>query len=220
MPWRDRMTSDLWHVTMMTIAVSGTATLIAAGIGIPLGTRLALREFLGKRAIKVITYMMYGFPPVLAGLLIYLLLSNEGPLGSAELLFTPWAMIIAQVLLVTPIITGLTLSAISEVGPDVKDTAQTLGADDKQVSRTVISEAKVGVVSAVMVGFGRAIAEVGAVIIVGGNIKWHTRVLTTSIVLETRQANFEYALVLGAILLTVAATVFIVLQYYQEGDPR
>ncbi len=214
------MTSDLWHVTMMTIAVSGTATLIAAGIGIPLGTRLALREFLGKRAIKVITYMMYGFPPVLAGLLIYLLLSNEGPLGSAELLFTPWAMIIAQVLLVTPIITGLTLSAISEVGPDVKDTAQTLGADDKQVSRTVISEAKVGVVSAVMVGFGRAIAEVGAVIIVGGNIKWHTRVLTTSIVLETRQANFEYALVLGAILLTVAAAVFIVLQYYQEGDPR
>lgn len=214
------MTSDLWHVTMMTIAVSGTATLIAAGIGIPLGTRLALREFLGKRAIKVITYMMYGFPPVLAGLLIYLLLSNEGPLGSAELLFTPWAMIIAQVLLVTPIITGLTLSAISEVGPDVKDTAQTLGADDKQVSRTVISEAKVGVVSAVMVGFGRAIAEVGAVIIVGGNIKWHTRVLTTSIVLETRQANFEYALVLGAILLTVAATVFIVLQYYQEGDRR
>ena len=214
------MTSDLWHVTMMTIAVSGTATLIAAGIGIPLGTRLALREFLGKRAIKVITYMMYGFPPVLAGLLIYLLLSNEGPLGSAELLFTPWAMIIAQVLLVTPIITGLTLSAISEVGPDVKDTAQTLGADDKQVSRTVISEAKVGVVSAVMVGFGRAIAEVGAVIIVGGNIKWHTRVLTTSIVLETRQANFEYALVLGAILLAVAAAVFIVLQYYQEGDRR
>ncbi len=214
------MTSDLWHVTMLTITVSGTATLIAAGIGIPLGTRLALREFLGKRAIKVITYMMYGFPPVLAGLLIYLLLSNEGPLGSAELLFTPWAMIIAQVLLVTPIITGLTLSAISEVGPDVKDTAQTLGADDKQVSRTVISEAKVGVVSAVMVGFGRAIAEVGAVIIVGGNIKWHTRVLTTSIVLETRQANFEYALVLGAILLTVAAAVFIVLQYYQEGDPR
>ena len=214
------MTSDLWHVTMMTIAVSGTATLIAAGIGIPLGTRLALREFLGKRAIKVITYMMYGFPPVLAGLLIYLLLSNDGPLGSAELLFTPWAMIIAQVLLVTPIITGLTLSAISEVGPDVKDTAQTLGADDRQVSRTVISEAKVGVVSAVMVGFGRAIAEVGAVIIVGGNIKWHTRVLTTSIVLETRQGNFEYALVLGAILLTVAAAVFIVLQYYQEGDRR
>ncbi|UCC93482.1 MAG: ABC transporter permease, partial [Thermoplasmata archaeon] len=202
------------------IAVSGTATLIAAAIGIPLGTRLALREFLGKRAIKVITYMMYGFPPVLAGLVIYLALSNEGPFGSLELLFTPWAMVIAQVLLVTPIILGLTLSAVSEVGRDVKETAQTLGADDRQISRTVISEAKVGVVSGVMVGFGRAIAEVGAVIIVGGNIKWHTRVLTTSIVLETRQGNFEYALVLGAILLAVAATVFIVLQYYQEGDRR
>ena len=214
------MASDLWHVTMMTIAVSGTATLIAAAIGIPLGTRLALREFLGKRAIKVITYMMYGFPPVLAGLIIYLLLSNEGPLGSLELLFTPWAMIIAQILLVTPIITGLTLSAVSEVGREVKETAQTLGADDRQVSRTVISEAMVGVVSGVMVGFGRAVAEVGAVIIVGGNIKWNTRVLTTSIVLETRQGNFEYALVLGAILLAVAATVFIVLQYYQEDDRR
>jgi tungstate transport system permease protein len=214
------MASDLWHVTMMTIAVSGTATLIAAAIGIPLGTRLALREFLGKRAIKVITYMMYGFPPVLAGLIIYLVLSNDGPLGSMELLFTPWAMIIAQVLLVTPIITGLTLSAVSEVGRDVKETAQTLGADDRQISRTVISEAKVGVVSGVMVGFGRAVAEVGAVIIVGGNIQWHTRVLTTSIVLQTRQGNFEYALVLGAILLAVAATVFIVLQYYQEGDRR
>ena len=214
------MTSDLWHVTRMTLAVSGTATLIAAAIGIPLGTRLALREFLGKRAIKVITYMMYGFPPVLAGLIIYLLLSNQGPLGSLDLLFTPWAMIIAQVLLVTPIIVGLTLSAVSEVGRDVKETAQTLGADERQVSRTVMSEAKVGVVSGVMVGFGRAIAEVGAVIIVGGNIKWHTRVLTTSIVLETRQGNFEYALVLGAILLTVAAAVFIVLSHYQEGKRR
>jgi tungstate transport system permease protein len=214
------MTTDLWHVTAMTIAVSGTATLIAAAIGIPLGTRLALREFLGKRAIKVITYMMYGFPPVLAGLLIFLLLSNEGPLGWLEILYTPWAMIVAQVLLVTPIITGLTLSAVSEVGRDVKETAQTLGADDKQISRTVMSEAKGGVVSAVMVGFGRAVAEVGAVIIVGGNIKWQTRVLTTSIVLETRQGNFEYAIVLGAILMVVAATVFIVLQHYQEGARR
>jgi tungstate transport system permease protein len=129
-------------------------------------------------------------------------------------------MIVAQVLLITPIVMGLTLSAVSEVGPEVKDTAKTLGADERQISRTVLREARVGVITAVMVGFGRAIAEVGAVIIVGGNIQWHTRVLTTAIVLETRRGNFEYAVVLGAILLVMALSVYLVLSYYQERDPR
>jgi tungstate transport system permease protein len=210
------MASDLLQVTLLTIAVSGTATLIAALIGIPLGSRLALRKFMGRRAIQLLTYTMYGFPPVLAGLVVYLMLSDSGPLGFLELLFTPGAMIVAQALLVTPIVTGLTLSAVSGVGPEVKDTARTLGADDRQITWTVLKEARAGVISAVMVGFGRAIAEVGAVIIVGGNIKWHTRVLTTSIVLETRRGNFEYAIVLGVILLAMAAAVYLVLQYYQE----
>jgi tungstate transport system permease protein len=194
--------------------------MVASVIGIPLGSRLALREFLGKRAIKVLTYTMYGFPPVLAGLVIYLLLSNSGPLGFLELLFTPGAMILAQALLVTPIVTGLTLSAVSEVGPEVKDTARTLGADDGQIERLVLREARVGVFSAVMVGFGRAIAEVGAVIIVGGNIMWHTRVLTTAIVLETRRGDFTYAIVLGVILLVLASVVYLVLQYMQERGRR
>ena len=214
------MTTDVYYVTALTIMVSGTATLIAATIGVPLGSRLALREFLGKRAIKVLTYTMYGFPPVLAGLVIYILLSNDGPLGFLDLLFTPGAMILAQALLVLPIITGLTLSAVSEVGSDVKDTARTLGADGAQVERLVLREARMGVVSAVMVGFGRAIAEVGAVIIVGGNIQWHTRVLTTAIVLETRRGNFEYALALGLILLAMASVVYLILQRYQEGRGR
>jgi tungstate transport system permease protein len=214
------LTSDIYYVTALTIMVSGTATLIAATIGVPLGSRLALREFLGRRAIKVLTYTMYGFPPVLAGLVMYLLLSHDGPLGFLDLLFTPGAMILAQALLVLPIITGLTLSAVSEVGPDVKDTARTLGADRAQVERLVLREARMGVVSAVMVGFGRAIAEVGAVIIVGGNIQWHTRVLTTAIVLETRRGNFEYALALGLILLAMASAVFLILQHYQEGRGR
>ncbi len=200
--------------------VSGSATCIAAAIGVPLGSRLALREFIGRDAVKVLTFTMYGFPPVLAGLVIYLLLSNSGPLGFLELLFTPGAMVLAQTLLVLPIITGLTLSAVSEVGADVKDTARTLGATRTQVERLVLKEARVGVVSAVMVGFGRAIAEVGAVIIVGGNIKWHTRVLTTAIVLETRRGNFEYALTLGAILLTMAVIVYFFLHRYQEGRRR
>ncbi len=214
------MASELLYVTALTLAVSGTATLIASLIGVPLGSRLALRETVGGRAIKVFLYTMYGFPPVLAGLIVYLMLSSDGPLGFLDLLFTPGAMIVAQVLLITPIVMGLTLSAVSEVGPEVKDTAKTLGADERQISRTVLREARVGVITAVMVGFGRAIAEVGAVIIVGGNIQWHTRVLTTAIVLETRRGNFEYAVVLGAILLVIALSVYLVLSYYQERDRR
>ena len=214
------MASDLLNITALTLAVSGTATLIASLIGVPLGSRLALRETVGSRAIKVSVYMMYGFPPVLAGLIVYLMLSGDGPLGFLDLLFTPGAMIVAQVLLITPIIIGLTLSAVSDVGPDVRDTARTLGADDRQISRTVLKEARVGVITAIMVGFGRAIAEVGAVIIVGGNIRWHTRVLTTAIVLETRRGNFEYAVVLGVILLIMALSVYLVLNYYQERDRR
>lgn len=213
------MVGDLLDVTLLTIFVSGTATLLAALIGVPLGARLALRSFLGKRAIKTLTFTMYGFPPVLAGLVVYLLLSNSGPLGFLEMLYTPSAMIFAQTLLVTPIVTGLTLSAVSEVGPEVKETARTLGADERQVAWTILKEARGGVISSVMVGFGRAIAEVGAVIIVGGNIMWETRVLTTSIVLETRQGNFEYAVVLGIILLVMAAAVYLVMQHYQtEGE--
>ncbi len=214
------MASELLYVTALTLAVSGTATLIASLIGVPLGSRLALRKTVGGRAIKVFLYTMYGFPPVLAGLIVYLMLSSDGPLGFLDLLFTPGAMIVAQVLLITPIVMGLTLSAVSEVGPEVKDTAKTLGADERQISRTVLREARVGVITAVMVGFGRAIAEVGAVIIVGGNIQWHTRVLTTAIVLETRRGNFEYAVVLGAILLVIALSVYLVLSYYQERDRR
>jgi tungstate transport system permease protein len=214
------LTSDILHVTALTLAVSGTATIIASAIGVPLGSKLALREFLGRRAIKVLTYTMYGFPPVLAGLMIYLMLSADGPLGWLDLLFTPTAMILAQALLVLPIVTGLTLSAVSEVGPEVKDTARTLGANNRQIEGLVLKEARMGVISAVMVGFGRAIAEVGAVIIVGGNIKWNTRVLTTSIVLETRRGNFEYAVALGIILLVLASVIFLVLQYYQERGRR
>ncbi len=214
------MVSELLSITALTLAVSGTATLIASLIGVPLGSRLALRETVGGRVIKVFLYTMYGFPPVLAGLVVYLMLSGNGPMGFLDLLFTPGAMIVAQVLLITPIVMGLTMSAVSDVGPDIKDTAKSLGADDRQISRTVLREARVGVITGVMVGFGRAIAEVGAVIIVGGNIQWHTRVLTTAIVLETRKGNFEYAVVLGAILLVMALSVYLVLSYYQERERR
>jgi len=214
------MASDILHVTLLSIFVSVSATFLASLMAVPLGTIMGLRKFRGKEVIRTVTYTLYGFPPVVAGLIIYLMLSRQGPLGSLNLLFTPTAMILAQMVLVFPIVTGLTMSSISEVAKDAKETAMTLGADRWQTAKTVLNEARVGVISAIMVGFGRAIAEVGAVIIVGGNIKWHTRVLTTAIVLETRRGNFEYALILGTILLAVALLVFFVLKWYQDKGVR
>ncbi len=214
------MASDILHVTLLSIFVSVSATFLASLMAVPLGTIMGLRKFRGKEVIRTVTYTLYGFPPVVAGLIIYLMLSRQGPLGSLNLLFTPTAMILAQMVLVFPIVTGLTMSSISEVAKDAKETAITLGADRWQTAKTVLNEARVGVISAIMVGFGRAIAEVGAVIIVGGNIKWHTRVLTTAIVLETRRGNFEYALILGTILLAVALLVFFVLKWYQDKGVR
>ncbi len=210
------MASDIVHVTLLSIFVSVSATLLASVMAVPLGTIMGLRKFRGKEVIRTVTYTLYGFPPVVAGLIIYLMLSRQGPLGSLNLLFTPTAMVLAQMVLVFPIVTGLTMSSVSDVAKDAKETAMTLGANRWQTAKTVLNEARIGVISAIMVGFGRAIAEVGAVIIVGGNIKWHTRVLTTAIVLETRRGNFEYALMLGAILLSVALLVFFVLKRYQD----
>lgn len=212
------MANDLLDVALLSLFVSGIATIIAAAIAIPLGSIIGLREFRGKGAIKTLTYTLYGFPPVIAGLVVFMMLSNTGPLGSLEILFTPAAMILAQILLVAPIITGLTISAVSEEDPCKRDTARALGATEWQVAKTVLREARGGVISAVMIGFGRAIAEVGAVIIVGGNIKWHTRVLTTSIVLETRRGNFDYAIILGFILMAITMVIFYFFQRYQERD--
>ncbi len=210
------MITEILHITLLSIFVSVSATILASIMAVPLGTILGLKKFRGKEIIRTVTYTLYGFPPVVAGLIIYLMLSREGPLGSLNLLFTPTSMILAQMVLVFPIVTGLTMSSVSDIAKDVKETAMTLGADRWQTAKTVLNEARVGVISAIMVGFGRAIAEVGAVIMVGGNIRWHTRVLTTAIVLETRRGNFAYALILGGILLSVALFVFFILKRYQD----
>lgn len=159
-------------------------------------------------------------PPVLAGLLVYLLLSKEGPLGVLSALFTPAGMVLAQVLIVTPIVTGVTYSAVASVGRDVKDAARGLGARGWSLASTVVQEARLGVLTAVMVGFGRAISEVGAVLIVGGNIQGSTRVLTTAIVLETSRGNFAEAIALGFILLAAAFGIFLVLYWIQQRGYR
>jgi tungstate transport system permease protein len=164
----------------------------------------------------VFTHTLYGLPPVIAGLVVFILLSKAGPLGKLGILFTPTAMIFAQVILVTPLITGLCASSIGSIPVWTIDTARSLGARRLSLLATLVVESRIGIFTAIMVGFGRAISEVGAVIIVGGNIKFHTQVLTTAIVLETQRGNFYFALTLGIILIAFALTTAVTLTFLQK----
>lgn len=210
--------SDLVQVTVLSLYVSGIATILGSAIGIPLGALIGLKEFGGKGAVKTMTYTLYGFPPVLSGLLIYYLFSRSGPFGFLGILFTPAAMILAETLLVIPLVTGITITSVMEVDRSVKDTVAALGASRRQSVLTVMREAWVGLVMACMVGFGRVIAEVGAAYLVGGNIDGKTRVLTTAIMLETRMGHFGWAMALGFVLLSVALAVFLFLRLLQEKE--
>lgn len=208
--------SEISQIVWISLLVAGTSTLIGSVVGIPLGVLVALKEFRGRNFVRTLAFTFYGFPPVLAGLLVFLLLSRGGPLGFLGLLFTPLGMIIAQSLLIAPIVMGITISAVTNVSRRLYDTALALGADGRQWRVTALHDARVGVLTAVMVGFGRAISEVGAVLIVGGNIRGQTRVLTTAIVLETSQAHYVEATIFGVILFAIAFTVFAALQRLQE----
>ena len=208
--------SSVLRIIVITLLVAGTSTLIGAVLGIPAGAFVALKKFRGRNFVRTLAFTFYGFPPVLAGLLVYLLLSRSGPLGVLGWLFTPMGMIVAQSVLIVPIVMGVTISAVMAVEKRLHDTALTLGADERQWRATAIHEARVGVVTAVMVGFGRAVSEVGAVLIVGGNIAGQTRVLTTAIVLETSQAHYVEASVFGVILFVIAFAIFGVLQRLQR----
>jgi tungstate transport system permease protein len=199
--------SEILEIVWLSLMVSGSATIISALIAIPLGTWIGLSDFPGKRVVIRIVYTLMALPPVLAGLAVYLLLSRSGPLGMLELLFTPTAMIIAQCLLVTPIVTGLVAATIAGKEGIIFDHARSLGATRRQAMTTVIMESRTGIISGVMTGFGRAFAEVGAVMLVGGNVRHATRVLTTSIVMETRMGNFEMGITLGVILLIISFIV-------------
>lgn len=210
------MAGDIAAITVLSLFVSATSTLLATLIAVPLGVTLGLRQIGSQRFLRTLLFTLYGMPPVLAGLLVFLLLSRGGPLGALGLLFTPLGMVLAQVVVVTPIILGITTSVVATVERRVKDTAFVLGADRRQVSLTVLREAFAGILTAVMVGFGRAISEVGAVFIVGGHIEGHTQVLTTSIITDVQQAEYGHAVALGVILLVVAALVYSLLYRLQE----
>ncbi len=196
--------AQLWGIVALSLGVSGAALLLAAVIGIPAGAWLGLRRFRGQAWLTTLVYTGMGFPPVVIGLLVYLLLSRQGPAGALDWLFTPTAMVLAQTVLAVPLILGVTMSAVRAVDPALRPQLRSLGATDTQIVRTVLSEARQGVLVGLVAGFGAAISEVGAVMLVGGNIEGRTRVLTTAIVLETRQGRFDVALALAAILFVLA----------------
>jgi tungstate transport system permease protein len=187
--------------------VTGTALIISTIIGVPLGALLGLSKFPGKTLIRVVLYTGMGLPPVVVGLFVYLTLSRSGPLGNLGLLFSPTAMIIAQSIIALPLTTGLTMISVESVNPELKRQIVALGATRRQAAWTILREARIGVTAAIVAAFGGIISEVGAVILVGGNIAGETRVLTTSIVLATRTGDFSLALALGVILLTITFVV-------------
>lgn len=204
-------------ITGLSLQVSGTATLLAAAVGIPLGVLIALNEFPFKRVLRSLINTFMGIPPVVVGLFVFLMISRAGPLGTFGILFTPTAMIVAQFLLVTPIITGLSIAAAGAVDRSVIETAISLGAKRYETMLLVTNEARQALLIAVIAGFGRAIAEVGAVMIVGGDIRWSTRVLTTAIMLETSRGDYSLAIALGLILLAMAFVINLIISYLQGG---
>ena len=198
---------EVVQVVFLSLFVSITSTFIASLTGMTLAIPIALKEFRMKKHIIRLSETFMSVPPVLMGLVVYLLLSRRGPLGELGLLFTPAAMIIAQSLLVFPIVFGLTVSAIGERGRKIKKNCIALGAGSRDTLILIIKECKVQLLSVAAAGFGRAISEVGAVMMVGGNIKGKTRVMTTYIALETGQGKFNEAIIIGIILLVVSFMV-------------
>jgi tungstate transport system permease protein len=192
------------QIVALSLQVSGLALAISAVIGIPLGAWLALARFRARSLAIVLIYTGMGLPPVVVGLFVYLLLSRSGPFGTLGWLFTPSAMVVAQVLIAFPLVAGFTMAAVLGVDPDLRVQLVSLGATPTQATLAMLQEARVGVIVALVAGFGGVISEVGAVMLVGGNIEGSTRVLTTAIVLETRQGNFDRAIALGLILLGIS----------------
>ncbi len=199
--------AELWAIVFLSLKVSVFAVLISALIGMPVGAALAVSRFPGRRALIVLMNALMGFPPVVVGLLVYLMLSRSGPLGVLELLYTPTAMIIAQVVLVTPIVAALTRQVVEMLAEEYSEQLRSLGVSRLASVPVLLWDARLALITALLAGFGRAIAEVGAVIIVGGNINHVTRVMTTTIALETSKGNLALALALGAILIGIAVAV-------------
>jgi len=229
---------SVWEIIALSLRVSGVSILIAMGIGIPVGYLMGSRRFRGRRFMEILVNTGMGLPPVVAGLLVYMMLSRSGPIAEAwvtlanrfaaaaaphaepRMLFTVGAMLVAQVLISTPLVMGVTAAAIGSVPMELRWQARSLGASGIQEAILTIKEARRGVMAAVVAGFGGIISEVGAVMIVGGNIEHSTRVMTTAIVLEARKGNFGLALALGFILIGISFAINNGLTWLQQSGGR
>ena len=194
---------EVWAVLWLSLQVSGTATLLALGIGVPAGTALALARFPGRPLLVSAVNTGMGLPPVVVGLFVTIVLWRSGPLGDYEILYTPAAIVLAQAIIASPIVTGITLAAVQNVPEPFRLQLLGLGASRVQMIRVVLREARLPMLAAVMAGFGGVISEIGASLMVGGNIKGQTRTLTTAMVLETGKGNFEVAIALAVLLLVL-----------------
>ena len=206
-----RLDPEVVEISLRSLYVSAASIVIAALFCVPAGGIIHFHEFRGKKVLINVIQTFYSIPTVVVGLFVFLFISRAGPLGGLELLFTPAAIIIGQVILIIPILTGMTLSALNGVDRSIKDTALSMGASGSQAIWTIISEARFAVVGALILGFGRAISEVGAALMLGGNIRGYTRVLTTAISLETQRGDLVLSLALGIILISIAMVVSVIM---------
>lgn len=209
---------EIIEVTVLSLVVSGAATLISVIIGVFLGTLFALTNFPGRRLMVSFINTGMGLPPVVVGLIVSILMWRNGPLGFLDLLYTPIAIVIAQALIATPIVTGISLAAMQQLPKNLKWQILALGATRWQLTWLLMKEARLPLLAAVMAGFGGVISEVGASMMVGGNIKGYTRVLTTATVMETGKGNFDYAMALSIILLILIFSVNAVLTWVQQRE--
>ncbi|MCU0594303.1 MAG: ABC transporter permease [Desulfobacterota bacterium] len=211
---------EVLGITLLSIKVSGSATLISLIIGITVGASVALTRFPGRRIVVSLINTGMALPPVVVGLFVTISLWRNGPLGFLGILYTPLAMIIAQAVIATPIVTGITLAAVQQLPSKLRLQILALGATRLQMLWILIKEAKLSLLAAVMAGFGGVISEVGASIMVGGNIKGYSRVLTTATVMETGRGNFDVAIALSIILLLLAYLINLVLTQIQQRERR
>jgi ABC-type tungstate transport system, periplasmic component len=212
--------NELYEVIFLTLRVSGLATLISILIGLPVGLWLALRDFPGKKLVLSFVNFGMGLPPVVVGLFVSLFLWRYGPLGALGIMYTPWAMIIAQAIIASPIVAGLGFAAISGLNPKLRLQFLSLGATPLQAGGLLVREARLGLLAAVMAGFGGVVSEIGASMMVGGNIKGQTRVLTTATVMEVSKGNYDLAIALSFVLLLLSYGVVAFLTFAQNAGKQ
>jgi tungstate transport system permease protein len=211
---------QLWEIVGLSLRVSVTALALAALVGLTLGAIVAVAQFPGRRAVIVAMNALLGLPSVVVGLLVYLLLSRAGPLGSLGILFTPGAMVIAQAVLVTPLLAALSRQAIEDAWREYREQLRSLGASTPRAATTLLWDTRFSLATMLLAGFGRAVSEVGAVMIVGGNIDGVTRVMTTAIALETSKGDLPLALGLGIVLLSIVLVLNVIAFLIREGAQR